>query len=209
MSGRRICDTMRMTAPFVLSGVFLAGLTLGAQTRPTSSGAAAASSMTRACSANPVLAPADSKKNAHKPKHPLPPEPLPTCLEVKGEGIEIQEFLQTTAREQTWRIGENRSSEDTWSFVRYLDPEELEKYADTKVLIEPVKFTSGKSAVTVRTTDLTDGYSRVQISVHFLGEGKSMDKTWGQPTSQWTLNSKGVQEQELVSALQTRYKPVE
>lgn len=182
---------------------------LGTQTSPVPASPTSANTPMRACSANPVLAPTASKKNAHKSKHPLPPEALPTCLEVKGEGIEIQEFLQTTAREQTWRIGENHSSEDTWSFVRYFDPEELEKYADTKVLIEPVKFSSGKAAVTIRTTDLIDGYSRVQISVHFLGEGKSTDKAWGQPTSQWVLNSKGVQEQELVSALQARYKPVE
>jgi hypothetical protein len=70
---------------------------------------------------------------------------------VKGEGMEIQEFLQNTAREQGWRIGENRVSDDTWFFVRYLDHDELEKYADTKVLIEPIQFTSGKAAVTLRT----------------------------------------------------------
>jgi hypothetical protein len=200
---------MRVMAPSVVLGVLLIILPVLAQTPPASAGATEGNALTRSCAANPVLAPTASKKNAHKSKHPLPPEALPTCLEVKGEGIEIQEFLQTTAREQTWHIGENHSSEDTWSFVRYFDPEELEKYADTKVLIEPVKFSSGKAAVTIRTTDLNDGYSRVQISVHFLGEGKSTDKTWGQPTSQWVLNSKGVQEQELVSALQTRYKPVE
>jgi len=179
------------------------------QTPSTPAGAIEGNALTRACSANPVLAPAASKKNTHKSKHPLPPEALPTCLEVKGEGIEIQEFLQNTAREQTWHIGENHSSEDIWSFVRYFNPDELERYADTNVLLEPVKFSSGKAAVAIRTTDLNDGYSRVQISVHFLGEGKSTDKTWGQPTSQWVLNSKGVQEQELVSALQARYKPVE
>jgi hypothetical protein len=189
-------------------GTVLAALALGVQTPPTSVRPGGTNSITRACSANPVLTPTVSKKNAHKSK-PLPTEPLPTCLEAKGEGIEIQEFLQTTARVQSWHIGENRSSEDTWSFVRYLDPNELETYAETQVLIEPVKFTSGRAAVIVRTTDLNDGYSRVQISVHFIGEGKSTDKTWGQPTSQWTLNSKGVQEQELVSALQLRYKPVE
>ena len=52
----------------------------------------------------------------------LPPEPAPTCIEVKGEGIEIQELLQKKAREQAWRIGENQVSDDTWSYVRYLNP---------------------------------------------------------------------------------------
>ena len=209
MCGRRISGSMRSTIALALFGAVLIAPVRCMQTLPSTPSAASTNGFTRACTANPVLTPTTSKKNAHKSKHPLPPEPLPTCLEVKGEGIEIQEFLQTSAREQTWRIAENRSSEDSWSFVRYLDPDELEKYSDTKVLVEPVKFTSGKAAITVRTTDLNDGYSRVQISVHFLGEGKSTDKTWGQPTSEWVLNSKGVQEQELVSALQTHYKPVE
>jgi len=120
----------------------------------------------------------------------------------------MQEFLQNTAREQAWRIGENRLSDDTWSYVRYLDPGELEKYADTKVLIEPIQFTGGKAAVTLRTTELGEGYVRVQIMVQFQGEGKTSDKVLGQPGSVWTLNSKGVLEQEIVTALQTRYKPL-
>jgi hypothetical protein len=165
--------------------------------------------VTRACTANPVLSAPTAKKTGHKPKHLTPPEPLPTCIEVKGEGIEVQEFLQTTARVETWRIGENRASEDTWAFVRYFGPDELETYSDTKVSLEPVKFTSGKAAVTVRTTELPDGYSRVQVSARFVGEGTSTDKAWAQPTSVWNLNSKGVFEQQLVDALRTRYKPVQ
>lgn len=135
-------------------------------------------------------------------------EPAPACIEVKGEGIEIQEFLPSTAREQGWRIGENRVSDDTWFFVRYLDPDELEKYADTKVLIEPIQFTSGKAAVTLRTTDIGEGYVRVQIMVQVQGEGKTVDKVLGQPGSVWRLKSKGVLEQELVTALRQEYKPL-
>jgi len=155
-----------------------------------------------------VLTPGGKEKGSHKPKHALPAEPAPACVEVKGEGMEIQEFLQNTAREQGWRIGENRVSDDTWFFVRYLDHDELEKYADTKVLIEPIQFTSGKAAVTLRTTEIDEGFVRVQIMVQVQGEGKSSDKVLGQPGSVWALNSKGVLEQELVTTLQTRYKPL-
>lgn len=139
----------------------------------------------------------------------MPAEPAPTCTELKGQAIEVQEFLQNTAREQAWHIGENRASEDTWSYVRYLSPEELDKFTDTKVLIESVNFSSGKAAVTVRTTDLTDGYVRVQISAHFQGEGQSNDKISPQPATIWPLTSKGVLEQDLVSALQSAYKPLQ
>jgi hypothetical protein len=161
-------------------------------------------SATRACSANPVLEPAAKKKATHKPKHELPPEAAPACLEVKGEPIEVQEFLQTFARDQKWRSGEHHASEDTWSFVRYLTAVELEQYADTKVLVEPVKFSSGKAAVVVRTSDAGGGYVRVQITARFQGEGESEDKVMAQPGSIWTLTSRGVFEEELVAALRTR-----
>lgn len=168
--------------------------------------AAAGSESYRACGANPILASNAKKKPVRKTKHPLPPEPLPTCLEVRGEGIEIQEFLQSTVRKEQWRVGENHASEDTWSFVRYLGDEDLERYADTKVLTEPVIFSGGKAAVLVRTTDLPDGYARVQISTRIQGDGKSTDKVVGQPATVWPLNSKGVMEQELLGALQTRFQ---
>ena len=67
----------------------------------------------------------------------------------------------------------------------------------------------GKVAVTVRTADLGDGYNRVQVSANFSGEGASSDKAWAQPGSLWKLASKGILEKELVSSLQTRYKPVQ
>ena len=164
---------------------------------------------TRACTANPVLAPKGNSKSSKKSKHPILPEPLPTCLEVKGEPIEIQEFLQSVVRELQWRTGESHASEDTWTFVRYLNDEELARYGDTKVLVEPVEFSSGKAAVTIRTTELPDRYARVQITAHFQGEGKSTDKVLAQPGNSWPLRSTGALEEELSSAMQTRYKHTE
>ena len=164
---------------------------------------------TRACSANPVLGPRGKKKSAPKTKHPLPPEPLPACLEVKGEPLEIQEELQAVVRDLQWRIHENHATEDTWTFVRYMDAEDLERYADTKVLIEPVDFEDGKAAVLVRTVDIGGGFARVQISAHFEGEGNSSDATLKQPATSWPLNSNGRLEQELIRSLQSRYQHVE
>ena len=167
---------------------------------------AAETATTRPCSANPVLTYIPTKKSAKKLKHPPAPDAPPTCIEVKGDALGIQEFLQNLAREQSWRTGENNASEDMWSFIRYFHPGELDSYADTKVLVEPVKFSSGKAAATIRTTDLGNEFVRVQISVRFQGEGKSTDATWAQPATVWPLKSKGVLEQELVTALQTRYR---
>jgi hypothetical protein len=50
---------------------------------------------------------------------------------------------------------------------------------------------------------------RVQISAQFQGEGKSSDAVVKQPVTSWLLRSKGTLEQELITALQSRYKHVE
>jgi hypothetical protein len=58
---------------------------------------------------------------SEKSKHLLATEPLPAWVELKGEPIEAQEFLQSVVHEFQRRVGENHASEDTWSFVRYLN----------------------------------------------------------------------------------------
>ena len=169
----------------------------------------ASPAVTRACSANPVLAPGGKQKHTTKTKQSLPADPLPVCIEIKGDPLEIQETLQAIARDLQWRIHDNHATEDSWTFVRYLDTDELEKYADTKVLIQPVDFEDGKTAIVVRTTDIGEGFTRVQISARFEAEGKSSDTTMKHPASFWQLKTKGVLEQEMVAALQNRYRHAE
>jgi hypothetical protein len=173
------------------------------------SAAAPTTTLYRTCSSNPVLGSNVKAKGLKKSKHPSPSEIPPACLEVKGPPIEIQEFLQSVVRELQWRIGENRASEQTWTFVRDLNDDELAKYCDTKVLVEPVVFTSGKVAVVVHTSELNDGFCRVQIVAHIQAEGKSTDKMSPQLGTNWQLGSNGVLEQELVSALETRFRHAE
>lgn len=89
----------------------------------------------------------------------------------RTEPIEVQEFLQSVVREFQWRV-ENHASEDTWSLVRYLNEDDLEKYTGTKMLLEPLEFTAGKVAVLIRTQEVANGFVRVQVSTHFQGNGK-------------------------------------
>jgi hypothetical protein len=154
---------------------------------------------------NPVLESNSKAKPQKKLKHPVAPEPLPACLELKGEPIEVQEFLQSVVREFQWRVGESHASEDTWSFMRYLNDEDLEKYAETKVLLAR-GIHRWKNSSLLRTQELNEGYVRVQISTHFQGNGKPTDKFSGRPATMWSLNSKRIMEQELIGALQIRFK---
>jgi hypothetical protein len=70
-------------------------------------------------------------------KHPVAPEPLPACVELKGEPIEVQEFLPSLVHEIPWRVGESQASESTWSFMRYLNDEDLEKYQKPRCSLSP------------------------------------------------------------------------
>jgi len=79
-----------------------------------------ASGNPRACDESFLKGNSKSKPQK-KSKHLLATEPLPAGVELKGEPIEVQEFLQSVVREFQWRVGENHASEDTWSFVRYLN----------------------------------------------------------------------------------------
>jgi hypothetical protein len=199
---RYSCVQILLTSCLVSSGFSSVQAALIGQNFPPAS-------VTRACGANPVLGASGKNKPPHKTKLALPPEPPPACVEVKGEALEIQETLQAAVRELKWRVHENHASEDTWNFVRYLSVEELEKYADTKVLLESVEFENGKAALLVRTADIGQGFVRVQISAQIQGEGKSSDAVVKQPVTSWPLRSKGTLEQELIAALQSRYKHIE
>ena len=106
-------------------------------------------------------------------------------------------------------MAESRASEDSWSYVRYFDADELDTYADTASLAGSVKFSNGKAAVIVRTTEIGGGFLRVQIAAHFQGEGKSTDAVLGQPATQWPLASKGVLEKELFTAIEKNYHPLQ
>ena len=204
MTSRRIFNGTGATVVLIGVLLFVRPISTACQAAPVPQTGVS----TRPCTANPVLSSSTKRKPSRKAKATELPEVPPACLELKGQPIEVQEFLQNTARRQAWQLGENRASEDTWFFVRYLSPEELGKFADTQVLLEPVDFSGGKASVAVRSSDLGDGYVRVQISAHFQGNCKSQDKISPQPTSAWPLSSKGILEFDLVHALQTGFKPM-
>jgi len=155
--------------------------------------------------------PVDSKsaaKNKKKVKagQTLGGETTRACREVQGSPLEIQEFLEALARDQKWHLGQAQASEDGWSFVRYLEPEELARFAHTEILGGRITWTEGKAAVQVMTTDAGDGFTRVQISAKFLGQGNTRER-FARPTNMWPLASKGVLEGDMLAALEARLPP--
>lgn len=159
---------------------------------------------TRPCSSNDILAPKPkAAKESPKNKSAEAPARPPSCLEVKGDPIQLQEFLQALIRDQKWRIGQEQASAESWTFVRYLEPEELVRFAHTEILGGRIVWTEGKAAVQVTISEGADGFTRVQITTKFLGKGNSKER-FARPTDSWPLVSRGTLEGSMIAALESR-----
>ncbi len=158
---------------------------------------------TRLCSSNSSPTP-DSKaaKGPPKCKSAEAPARPPACLEVKSDPIELREFLRALIRDQKWRIGQAQGSAESWIFVRYLEPEELTRFAETEILGGHIVWTEGKAAVRVTTTEAADGFTRVEIAAKFR-KGNSNGR-FARPMDFWPLVSRGSLEGSMVAALENR-----
>jgi hypothetical protein len=166
---------------------------------------AAPSVASRPCSATPA-----PKKRPKPRKHALEDDVPPAgtaCLEIQGDGLQLQEYLQSRIREEKWNIGEESVSEDSWSFARYLDGEQLAKFAKTDLPNQHITWTAGRAIVEIFTTPLAEGFARLQIAVRFEGYGKNAD-TFAPPRTSWPLASKGVLESVLMDFAKTGFRPM-
>jgi hypothetical protein len=145
--------------------------------------------------------PGKGAKHPTKGRSPAEVKLSPACLEVKAGALEVQEYLQSYVRENAWKIGEEEISEDSWTFVRYLDNNELPKFAKTEDAGAQVDWTEAKGLVTVRTNDAGGGFQRVEISARFEGRGQTKE-AFARPFDDWQLASKGTMEKEMLSALE-------
>lgn len=129
----------------------------------------------------------------------------PACLEAKGSALDIQEFLQSFIREQKWSIGQEKVSEDSWTFFRSLDKDELVRFVDVGPFAGRVNWTEGKAFVKVNTSDAEGGFTRVLITAKFTGYGQNADR-FAPPQELWKPASNGTLEKSLVSALETHFQ---
>jgi hypothetical protein len=161
---------------------------------------------TRPCSSNTSL-PSDSKaaQESHSNESAEAPAAPPACLEVKGAPIDLQQFLQAFIRDQKWRVGQERASVDGLSFVRYLEPDELARYAHTEILVGRIVWTEGTVAVQVTTSAATDGFTRVQVNAKLQGKGSAGER-FARPTNLWPLVSKGTLEGSMIAALENHFR---
>jgi hypothetical protein len=164
-----------------------------------------ASRFTRSCT--PVTAGREPAKSTRKVVN-SPADPseggLGACLEVQATPLQIREFLQSMAHEQRWKIGQQQTSSDLWTFVRHLEKEELSQYAKTDVLGGRITWTEGKAIVAVKTEEAAGALTRVQITARFQGHGQTSLR-FARPTDWWPLATKGTLESSMIAALESHF----
>lgn len=129
------------------------------------------------------------------------------CIEARDSALNTQEFFQSYLRAQTWRFGEEKIIADGWIFARYLDKDELLQFAKEGPFAGHVAWTAGKAVVLVTTRELDDGYTRVQVSAHMQGFGQNVDR-FAPARDFWDLDSTGLLEKTLITALEDHCKSV-
>lgn len=147
----------------------------------------------------------ETSRNKQKNVQDAPEAATNACLEVHSTSLDIQEYLQAYAREQKWKIADERVSEDTWTFVRNLESKDLLSATKSNPSNSRITWTSGKALVKLWTEELEGGFTRVSISAGFVGYGQNADQFAPQRQS-WPLDSNGTLESQLISALETHFR---
>lgn len=161
----------------------------------------------RPCKVTGQEADAEKKPAKRKKKNAVQAETNSgnACLEVHSTSLDVQEHLQSFARDQKWRVGNEAVGESFWSFSMTLKQEDLLGYTKADSATERVQWRSGRAVVLVKTTELGDGYTRTTVSTRFEGFGESDDK-FAMKRASWTLSSNGRLESTLIGALQTHFR---
>ena len=188
--------------PLVFLFLFSLELRIDAQARAEQ--AADRSAIVRACPALADSKRARKEKGKRKGVVELNDAP-PACLEAKAAPLDLQEFLQSFVREQKWAVGKERVSEDSWTFFRSLDKDELQRYVEVGPFAGRVTWTEGRAFIKVNTNEAEGGYTRILISARFEGHGQNAD-TFAPPQDTWQLASNGALEKTLISALETHFQ---
>jgi hypothetical protein len=167
---------------------------------------AAETAIVRPCPVPPSNSKSERKDKAKPKDAPATmTETVPGCLEAKATALEIQEYLQSFVRDQRWKIADEKSGEDGWTFSRYLDKDELVRFKKEEAFTGRVIWRDGKAFVQVSTSTAAGGFTRVQVAVKLQGYGENGDH-FAPPQDSWQLMSNGTLESNIIAALDTHFK---
>jgi hypothetical protein len=126
------------------------------------------------------------------------------CIESAFSTLEIQEYLQSYARTQQWKIRSEHVTEDSWTFSLEMDKDGLLRDTTEDSRKKRVEWTGGTVRVRVNSAQLPDGYSRTIVRASFRGYGRSADQ-FAMQKEYWELDSNNNFENSIVSALRSHF----
>jgi len=90
--------------------------------------------------------------------------------------LEIQEYLQSYARSQQWKISQEQVTEDSWTITRALSKEELLGATKRNSGMTRVTLDSWSSHLHISTAQVAEGFARTLIRANFRGYGQNADQ---------------------------------
>lgn len=126
------------------------------------------------------------------------------CVELVSSTLEIQEYLQSYARAQQWKITADQMNEDSWTFSLEIEKDELLRDTTDDSRKKRVEWTVGAVRVHVNTAQLSDGYARTIVRASFRGYGRPADQ-FAMEREYWDLDSNNNFENAVVFALRTHF----
>ena len=141
------------------------------------------------------------------PKHARgePQNKAGACIELSFPPLEIQEYLQSYARSQQWKISQEQVTEDSWTISRKLSKEELLGATKRNSGMARVTWTAGVVHLHISTAQIAEGYARTLIRASFRGYGQNADQ-FALPREYWDLESNSNLETSITSALEAHFK---
>jgi hypothetical protein len=146
----------------------------------------------------------NTKKNRPKSSKKVTHEEIGACIELAFSTLEIQEYLQSYARAQQWKMIGDQMTEDSWTFSLEIDKEELLRDITEESKSKRVEWTGGTIRVHVNTAQLPDGHARTIIRANFRGHGRRMDQ-FAMQKEYWELDSNSNFEDSIVTVLRTHF----
>jgi hypothetical protein len=144
------------------------------------------------------------KKGASSGKKKVAPIKSGACIELAFSSLEIQEYLQSYARQQAWIIATDQLNDDSWTFSLEIDKEELLR--DTLAESNPkgVEWTGGSVRVHMNALQLPDGLTRATLRASFRGFGRNTDQ-FAIHKDYWELESSNAFENSVIAALRDHF----
>jgi hypothetical protein len=146
----------------------------------------------------------ETKKNGSKSPRKETNKEAGACIELAISALETQEYLQSYARTQQWKISGEQITEYTWTFSMEISRDQLLRDTTEDSKNKRVEWTGGTVRVHVDTAQLLDGCSRTIVRASFRGYGRSGDQ-FATQKEYWELDSNSNLENTIVSALRSHF----